>query len=178
MIIQHRCGIVKLDTLLEVDELFQIGDKIIYPMHGAGVIKSIEEKEFLGEKHRYYVINMPISNMQVMVPIGKLSKLGIRPIVNHLKLEDVLRIFHHGETTQLLPWKQRYDLNMKKIKTGKIEDGAEVVRDLMRRNKEKALNSSEKRMLDNARQILISELMLIGDCTELQATDLLNNSID
>ena len=153
---------------MEVDYLFQIGDNIVYPMHGVGIIKAIEEKEISGEKQQYYVIKMSIGNMQVMIPTGKILSSSIRPVTDIIALKHIIHIFQHGESDRLLPWKQRYKVNTDKIKTGKIQECAEVVRDLMRMKKEKALNSSEKKMLDNAHEFLISELGLIKGITENQ----------
>jgi len=153
---------------MEVDYMFQIGDNIVYPMHGAGIIEAIEEKEFSGKKQQYFVIKMSISNMQVMIPMGKILSSSIRPVTDILALKHIIHIFQHGESDKLLPWKQRYKVNTDKIKTGEIQDGAEVVRDLMRMKKEKALNTSEKKMLDNAHEFLISELGLIKGITENQ----------
>jgi CarD family transcriptional regulator len=153
-------------TYMEVDYLFQIGDNIVYPMHGAGIIKAIEEKEILGEKQQYYVIKMLMGNMQVMIPTGKSSK--IRPVTDIMSLKHLTHIFQHGKSDGLLPWKQRYKVNTDKMKTGKILECAEVVRDLMRMKKEKSLNTSEKKMLDNAHEFLIGELGLINGITENQ----------
>jgi CarD family transcriptional regulator len=153
---------------MEVDYLFQIGDNIVYPMHGAGIIKAIEEKEISGVKQQYYVIKMLINNMQVMIPTGKILSSSIRPVTDLIALKHIIHIFQHGESDRLLPWKQRYKVNTDKVKTGKIQEGAEVVRDLMRMKKEKALNSSEKTMLDNAHGFLMSELGLIKGITEIQ----------
>lgn len=153
---------------MEVDYMFQIGDNIVYPMHGAGIIKAIEEKEFSGKKQQYYVIKMSISNMQVMIPTDKILSSNIRPVTEILALEHIIHIFQHGESDRLLPWKQRHKVNTDKIKTGEIQEGAEVVRDLMRINKEKALNTSEKKLLDDAYEFLVSELELIKGITEKQ----------
>ncbi len=153
---------------MEVDYLFQIGDSIVYSMHGAGIIKAIEEKEISGEKRQYYVIKMLIGNMQVMIPAGKIFSTSIRPVIDIIALKHIIHTFQHGETDRLLPWKQRYKVNMDKIKTGNIQECAEVVRDLMRMKEEKALNTSEKKMLDNAHEFLISELRLIKGITENQ----------
>jgi CarD family transcriptional regulator len=161
-----------------VNDLFQIGDKIVYPMHGAGIIEAIEEKEILGEKQPYYVIKIPIVTMQIMVPMEKVSNLGIRPVVDMLTLEKVLLTFHHKESDHSISWSQRYRMNMDKIRTGDMQEGAEVVRDLTRISKEKMLNASEKRMLDDARKILMSELMVVKGITKEQATDLLNHEIN
>ncbi|MCM3571494.1 CarD family transcriptional regulator [Neobacillus mesonae] len=157
--------------------MFQVGDSIVYPMQGAGVIEAIEEKEILGEKHRYYMIKMPIKGMQVMIPIDKVQKSHIRLVEDVLTLEHVLDIFQYGQTDTTLSMKERYKINTEKLRTGNIQEGAEVVRDLMRLNKKKALNSSEKQMLDNARKIFISELGIIRGITENQANDLLNKRV-
>ncbi|MED0733751.1 CarD family transcriptional regulator [Aneurinibacillus aneurinilyticus] len=162
---------------MEVDFLFQVGDKVVYPMHGAGVIEAIEEKEILGEKQQYYIIKMPIGNMKLLVPMEKASNVGIRLVVDMLTLENTLLIFHDRELEKLLPWNQRYRINMDKIRTGDIQEGAEVVCDLMRMNETKRLNTSEKRMLDNAKDILISKLALVKGFTENQAIDFLNEEV-
>ena len=153
---------------MEVDYLFQIGDNIVYPMQGAGIIKAIEEKEIAGKKQQYYVIKMSANNMEIMIPEGKILNSNIRPVTDITALIHIIDIFQHGESDRLLTWKQRYKLNTDKIKTGKMQEGAEVVRDLMRIQKEKALNASEKKMLDNAHEFLISELGLIEGITENQ----------
>ena len=153
---------------MEVDYLFQIGENIIYPMHGAGIIKAVEEKEFSGEIQLYYVIKMSISKMQIMIPTDKILSSNIRRVTDIIELKSILHIFQHGESDRLLPWRQRYKVNTNKVKTGKIQDCAEVVRDLMRMKKEKALNTSEKEMLAHAHGFLISELGLIKGITENQ----------
>jgi CarD family transcriptional regulator len=153
---------------MEVDYLFQIGDNIVYAMHGVGIIKAIEEKEISGEIQQYYVIKMLIGNMQVMIPTGKMLSSSIRPVTDIIALKHIINIFQHGESDRLLPWKQRYKVNADKIKTGKIQECTEVVRDLLRMKNEKALNTSEKKMLDNAHKFLISELELIKGITEKQ----------
>jgi CarD family transcriptional regulator len=154
--------------------MFQIGDKIVYPMHGAGVIESIEEREILGSKQLYYVMN--IRNMHVLFPMK--SKIGIRQIVNSDILEDVLETFKHEVADSLLNPTQRYRSNMLKMKSGDIYEGAQVIRDLVRISTKKALPTGEKIMLDNARHILTSELMLIKGIDQEQADELLNNVIN
>ncbi|PGE42780.1 transcription factor YdeB, partial [Bacillus toyonensis] len=106
---------------MEVDYMFQIGDNIVYPMHGAGIIEAIEEKEFSGEKQQYYVIKMSINNMQVMIHTGKMLSSNIRPVIDILELTHIIQIFQHGESDELLPWKQRHKVNTDKIKTGEIQ---------------------------------------------------------
>ncbi|MCH6265435.1 transcription factor YdeB [Bacillus sp. FJAT-50051] len=146
-------------------------------MQGAGVIEAIEVKEIQGEKQQYYIINMRINKMQVMIPIAKVEKSRIRLATDLITLENVLDIFYHGVTDTTLSMKERYKINLEKLKSGNIQEGAEVVRDLMRINKNKSLNSSEKQMLESARRIFISELGLIRGITENQAIDLINNKV-
>lgn len=151
-----------------VDFLFQIGDNVVYPMHGAGIIKSIEEKEVSGEKRQYIVINMLVNNMQVMIPKSNILSSNIRPVTDIDALKQIIHIFQHGESDELLTWKERHKINTDKIKKGKLQECAEVVRDLKRMNREKALNSSEKKLFDKAHDFLISELRLIKGVTENQ----------
>ncbi|RUQ28697.1 transcription factor YdeB [Peribacillus cavernae] len=145
-------------------------------MHGAGVIEAIEEKEIQGKRQEYYLITIPISSMQVMIPLAKVTSSSIRAVSDKLAMKNVLHIFHYGESDTSLSWKERYKLNSEKLKSGKLQEGAEVLRDLTRIQNQKALNSSEKQMLLTARKMLISELGLINGITENQATDLLSTS--
>lgn len=159
--------------------MFQIGDKIFYPMHGGGIIEKIEEKEMFGQTQLYYVVNIPHRNMQVMLPLDKTEKLGMRPIVDPDKLDDVLSTFHSGETdTTPMNDTQRQRLNMSKIKSGDICEEVAVIRDLLRIKNKRKLGMADKNMLDNARQILISEVVLVKDIPHDQATHLLDEICD
>lgn len=156
--------------------LFQVGDRVFYPMQGAGIIKAIEEREILGKMQEYYIIHIPISKMDIMIPVKTIQKSGVRSIVDRKMLKDILYDFHHGEISDPLSWKERYDLNTEKMKTGEMHDHAYVVHNLLIRGKEKALNSTEKQMLNKARKNLISEMVLVTNLSEDQATDLLKIS--
>lgn len=146
--------------------MFRIGDKIVYPMHGAGVIESIEEREILGEKRSYYVLHMPIGDMKVMVPISSVSDIGLRKVIDEDNVIKVLDVLRAKNTAMSTNWNRRYRSNMEKIKSGNIFELAEVVRNLALRDKEKGLSTGEKKMLDNARQILVSELVLVKNTRE------------
>ena len=146
--------------------MFNIGDKIVYPMHGAGVIESIEEREILGEKRRYYVLRMPIGEMRVMIPITNVNDMGLRRVIDEDGVTRVLNILQEKDSPMSANWNRRYRANMEKIKSGNIYELAEVVRNLSLRDREKGLSTGEKKMLDNARQILISELVLARDSKE------------
>ena len=150
------------------DCLYQVGDHIVYPMHGAGMIKAVEEREFQGEKQDYYIIKMVIGNMEVMIPASKMLNSSIRHVTDLASLKKMVNKFQHNESEELLPWKQRHKANMDKIKTGKLKACAEVIRDLISLKREDKLNSSEKRMLNKAREFLVSELKLVEGITESQ----------
>lgn len=146
--------------------MFKIGDKIVYPMHGAGIIEAIEEKEILGEKRSYYVLRMPIGEMKVMVPISNVNTIGLRKVIDGEEVRKVFSILQEEDSPMSSNWNRRYRSNMEKIKSGNVYDLAEVVRNLSVRDKEKGLSTGEKKMLDNARQILLSELVLAKDGEE------------
>ncbi len=148
--------------------MFQVGDKVVYPVHGAGVIEAIEEKEVLGENKQYFIIKLSINNLQIMIPVENASKLHLRSVVDQSALENAINIFLNGETESGLALKERIKLNEGKIKSGKLQESVEVVRDLTRINEEKALNSQEKNLLNKARGILYSELVLVDGITDNQ----------
>ncbi len=140
--------------------MFSIGDKIVYPMHGAGIIEAIEEKKFLKQKQSYYIMRMPIGDMKVMIPITCTEEIGIRYIIDRTAACEVLTRFKSHKSDENDNWNKRYRENMTKIKTGDILDVLDVVKSLMIREKIKGLSTSERKMLCNAKQILISELVL------------------
>ncbi|UOE92552.1 MULTISPECIES: CarD family transcriptional regulator [Bacillaceae] len=157
--------------------MYQVGDKIVYPMYGAGVIKDIEEKEILGETKSYYIFHMDHSNMQVMIPTGTTSNLGIRQVVDSETLEQVLDIIFDGEPDMSVNRHQRYHLNVKKMKSGDIFESAQVIRDLIHLKSQQKISTQDKSMLDNALQILTSELILVKGISEEEASEILNKKI-
>jgi CarD family transcriptional regulator len=155
--------------------MFEIGDKIFYPMHGAGIVKAIEEKEVLGEKQVYYILTMSLRKLQVMIPMGKSANSFIREVMDPDILEDVLDIFHQDKPGPTVnPYQQRQRVNMDKMRSGDVYEGAQVIRDLLSLSKNKKLGMEDKLMLDNARLMLISELVLVKGLGEEQAAKLLN----
>ena len=156
--------------------MFKIGDKVVYPMHGAGVIESIEEKEVLGEKRQYYILQLPVGDMKVMIPINNGEGVGLREVIDWEGVERVLNILRQQCSVMSPNWNRRYRANLEKIKSGNIYEVAEVVRNLIKRDREKGLSSGERKMLENARQILISELVLATELEEEKAQSLLDGA--
>lgn len=157
--------------------MFNVGDKVVYPMHGAGVIEAIEEKEVLGQTHRYYVMRLPIGNLTVMIPMDQVEELGIRAIVDEATVERVLGLLQGEQSKMSQNWNRRYRANLEKIRSGDIFEVAEVVRNLSIRDREKGLSTGERRMLENAKQILASELVLVKGLTEEQVDALLRHAL-
>ncbi|SMD03133.1 CarD family transcriptional regulator [Sporomusa malonica] len=158
--------------------MFQVGDKIFYPTQGGCTIQAIEEKEILGETVLYYTVNILHRKMLVQFPTSKTDRLKIRPIVDPDKLDNVLTTFFDGETELTTRDNQRIQRNLSKIKSGDIYEGAEVIRDLVRSNNKKKLGITEKNMMEDALQILISEVVLVKGITKQQASDLLDQIIN
>ncbi|WP_028309175.1 CarD family transcriptional regulator [Desulfitibacter alkalitolerans] len=154
--------------------MFKVGDKVVYPMHGAGIIESIEEKEVLGEKRSYYIMKIPIGDMKVMVPMDNVQDIGLRQVIDTQEMSEVIGILQDKNSTMNVSWNKRYRANMDKIKSGNIFEVAEVVRNLTIRDKDKGLSTGERKMLENAKRILISELVLVKNIAEDQVEDLLH----
>ena len=140
--------------------MFEIGDKIVYPMHGAGVIEAIEEQEILGEMKKYYVLKMPIGDMKVMIPTHSVGDIGIREVIGEDEVEKVFAILGDTSVNINSNWNKRYRENMLKIKSGNIYEVADVVKSLVLRERDKGLSTGERKMLNSAKQILLSELIL------------------
>ncbi|MBO8136913.1 MAG: CarD family transcriptional regulator [Desulfotomaculum sp.] len=143
--------------------MFKIGDKVVYPMHGAGIIEAIEEKEVLGKKQKYYILRLPMGDMKVMIPINNSQGTGLRQVIDGQGVQKVIDILSRDSSTMSTNWNRRYRANLEKIKSGDVFEVAEVVRNLFKRDQEKGLSSGERKMLENARQILISELVLAAE---------------
>ncbi|WP_053955603.1 CarD family transcriptional regulator [Inediibacterium massiliense] len=157
--------------------MFNIGDKVVYPMHGAGIIEAIEEKEILGKKRKYYIMKMPLGDMKVMIPLENVEDIGLREIISFKEVDQVMAVLNDDISKMPKNWNRRYRANMDKIKSGDIYEVAMVVRNLTLRDREKGLSTGERKMLANAKQILVSELVLAGSIEEDKAEELINEAI-
>jgi len=157
--------------------MFSVGDKIVYPMHGAGIIEKIEEKKILGVIRKYYILNVPCGDMKIMIPVESSREIGIRAIVSDEELARVMDILHDKSSEMSANWNRRYRENMEKLKTGDVLEVAEVVRNLMRTDREKKLSTGEKKMLTNAKQILSSEIILIKGIDLKEANNIIDKAV-
>ncbi|TJX13239.1 CarD family transcriptional regulator [Tissierella creatinini] len=157
--------------------MFNIGDRIFYPIHGAGVIVENKEIEVLGEKRTYYIMRMPIGDMKVMVPVDTVDEVGVRPIVGTEEIDRVIKILRGHMTEMPHNWNRRYRANMDRIKSGDIFELAAVVRNLMLLDTEKSLSTGERKMVNSAKQMLISEMVLVCDLSIEEAEKLIDESV-
>ena len=140
--------------------MFQIGDKVVHPMHGAGIVDSIVQKKVNGVMREYYVLRLPVRAMVVMVPTENCEEIGVRPIVDREQADRVLAAIPDIQVEMTQNWNRRYRENMERIKSGDLFEVARVVKGLMLRDVQKGLSTGERKMLHSAKQILISEIVM------------------
>lgn len=140
--------------------MFEIGDKIVHPMHGAGVVDAIIQKRVNGVVREYYILKLPVGGMLVMIPIENSAEIGVRHIVDKQKADEVIAAMPGIEIDMTPNWNRRYRENMIRLKSGDLFEVARVVKGLMMRDIERGLSTGERKMLHSAKQILISELVL------------------
>lgn len=157
--------------------MFKVGDKIVYPMHGAGVIEKIEERAIGDEKQTYYTIKMP-GEVKVMVPTAKAEEIGVRNIIDKETAGKVINVLEQDSTEMSMKWNKRYRDNVEKMKSGDIFEVADIVRNLSFKQKDKGLSTTEKKMLLNAKQILVSELVLAESKNKEEVEELVENKIN
>ena len=153
--------------------MYKVGDKVVYPHHGAGKIMKIEETEIRGRRREYLTIQILHNDMTVMVPVDSADRAGLRRVVNADKIDAVLDVLHGDPTKMPKNWSRRYKHNRDKLKTGDIFEVAEVVRNLAIRHSDKGLSTGEKQMFSKAKKILASELMYARNLSEEDATEFL-----
>ncbi|MEN6593869.1 MAG: CarD family transcriptional regulator [Clostridiaceae bacterium] len=139
--------------------MFQIGDMVCYPMHGVGIVESIEEQSVLGETAKYYMLRFVMGRMSAMVPVETADAVGLRKLVCAGDCEKVIAFLaEEGCSDESENWNQRYRDNLNKLRVGDIFGVADVVKCLIRRDREKGLSAGERKMYLTARQVLIAEL--------------------
>jgi CarD family transcriptional regulator len=151
--------------------LYKVGDKVVYPHHGAGTVVKKEVKEVLGEKREYLTIQILHNDMTVQVPADNAEKVGLRTVIDEDEVTLVLKYLTNGGTEMPKNWNRRFKHNRDKMKTGDIFELAEVVRNLSLRDNEKGLSTGEKQMFVKAKKILASELMYAKGMDEEECSE-------
>jgi CarD family transcriptional regulator len=154
--------------------LYKVGDKVVYPHHGAGTVVKKEKREVLGEKREYLTIKILHNDMTVNVPSENAEAVGLRKVIGEDMVKVVVKALTGGGTQMPKNWNRRFKHNRDKMKTGDILELAEVVRNLSLRDSEKGLSTGEKQMFVKAKKILASELMYAKDMDEEEAAEWLD----
>jgi CarD family transcriptional regulator, regulator of rRNA transcription len=156
---------------------FAVGDKVVYPHHGAAVIEGKEKRVFDGQKTDYFVLRITYGDLKVSIPVDKADEIGLREVINDEEVEEVFAVLRKKEARMPTNWSRRFKNHVEKLKSGDIYQVAEVVRNLSIREADKGLSAGEKRMLARARQILVSELTFAlnvdEEAAELRLDDVL-----
>ena len=140
--------------------MFQVGDKIVHTMHGAGVVDSIVSKKVNGVVREYYLLKIPVGGMLVMIPTTNSEEIGVRPVVNSAEADRIIASIPDIEVDMTANCNRRYRENMLRLKSGDLTEVARVVKGLALRDTDRGLSTGERKMLHSAKQILISELVL------------------
>ena len=158
--------------------MYSIGDKILYPTHGAGVIEGIEERVVLGKKQNYYILKMPSEDMTVMIPTEGCDEIGVRLVIEKEEALKVLEAFRKETVILDDNWNRRQRENIVKIKSGDIYEVLLVVKALMIRERTKGLSTSERKMLNVSKRIMTSEIVLSGAAEMGDVESILNDTIE
>jgi CarD family transcriptional regulator len=156
---------------------FDVGDKVVYPHHGAAVIEKREVNTEFGQEREYLVLRPAYGDLTLKVPADKTDEVGLREVISDEEVEEVFAVLRKKEARTPTNWSRRFKNHMEKLKSGDVYQIAEVVRNLSLRDKDKGLSAGEKRMLANARRILVSELIFAIDVSETEAEAKLDEAL-
>lgn len=157
--------------------MFKVGDKIVHPMHGAGVIDGIVSQKINGVLRDYYMMKLPVGGMVVMIPTSNSSEIGVRAIVAAAEAEQVMAEWSDIPVEMTQNWNHRYRENMLRLKSGNLREVARVVKSLMLRDGDRGLSTGERKMLHSAKQILLSELVLAQSISYEEAEARINLAV-
>lgn len=157
--------------------MFQVGDKVVHPMHGAGIVDSIVQEKVNGAMEDYYLMKLPNRSMVVMIPVKTSSEVGLRPVVAQERANEVLSSIPTMQVEMISNWNRRYRDNLERMKSGDLIEVARVIKGLTIRDGKRGLSTGERKMLNSARDILISELVMAKNMSEEDATAALDAAL-
>jgi len=157
---------------------FRVGEKIVYPNHGVSIVEQIRESEIAGLRNTYLHLRLISNNSKVMVPIENSELIGLRRLTIRKEVNSLLRTLANGRVSPLADWKGRYKQNLDKMRSGRLQDIAEVLKALNHVMQKKALSFREKKMYDRAKHLLVSEIAIVRGITEVEAERLVEKSVD
>ncbi|MBR2743371.1 MAG: CarD family transcriptional regulator [Clostridia bacterium] len=153
--------------------MYKVGDKIVYPMHGAGIVETIEDREVFGKTQSYYILRMPIGDLKIMIPTCADCLNGLRYVTDDISVDDFKEIFSSASVEDEPNWTKRSRDNLDKIRSGDLYEIISVVKGLLMRECIKPLSTGEKKILSLAKQIMFSELIVSLDVTQAELEDII-----
>jgi len=156
---------------------FHIGDKVVYPNHGVGIIEQISSRSVGATIEKFYLLNIKASSLKVMVPCANVGSVGLRRVVRNGEIQKILDYLTDGGTGSNGDWKDRFKENSDRMRTGSLLEVAGVLKNLIALHQAKPLSFREKKMLERARYLLVSELAMARNCEEAQIEDLLTKAL-
>jgi len=156
---------------------FHIGDKVVYPNHGVGIIEQISSRTIGGTVERFYLLNIKASSLKVMVPCNNVGSVGLRRVVRNGEVQKVIDLLSVSETATNGDWKDRFKENSDRMRTGSLIEVAGVLKNLIALHAAKPLSFREKKMLERARYLLVSELAMARNCEEAKIEELLTATL-
>jgi CarD family transcriptional regulator len=157
---------------------FQVGDKVIYPNHGLGVVEKIEEKTILGTTCGFFHLRIISNETTVLVPVANVDNVGLRRAITDEEVERLFHLIGDGKIDNHANWKGRFKDNSDKMRTGSIYDMADVLKSLTFLSKSKSLSFREKRMLDRAKSLIVSEVSEVMRVTILDIEDRVEKALE
>ena len=163
--------------MISTDGSFHIGDKVVYPNHGVGIIEQISSRTIGASVEKFYLLKIKSSSLKVMVPFHNVNSVGLRRVVRNGEIQKILDFLTDGECENNADWKYRFKENSERMRTGSLLEVAAVLKGLLLLNTSKPLSFREKKMLERARYLLVSELAMAKNCEELQIEELLSKAL-
>jgi CarD family transcriptional regulator len=159
------------------DVAFHIGDKVVYPNHGVGIIEQISSRTFGAQVEKFYLLKIKASSLKVMVPFHNVGSVGLRRVVRNGEIQKILDFLADGECCNNADWKYRFKENSEKMRTGSLLEVAVVLKGLLLLNQTKPLSFREKKMLERARYLLVSELAMAKNVEEPAVEQILSKAL-
>ena len=163
--------------MLSSDGNFHIGDKVVYPNHGVGIIEQISSRTMGQTVEKFYLLKIKSSSLKVMVPFHNVGTVGLRRVVRNGEINKIVTFLEDGACENSADWKDRFKENSERMRTGSLLEVASVLKGLLVLNQSKSLSFREKKMLERARYLLVSELAMAKNCEETQIEDLLTKAL-
>jgi CarD family transcriptional regulator len=156
---------------------FQVGERVVYPNHGVAVVENISSRAFAGHHERFYLLKLPANSMTVMVPFSHVGGLRLRKVTRNGEMARVVQFLAEGRCSHYRDWKDRFKENTDRMADGSLLAVAEVLKSLLEQQAAKILSFREKRMLDRARHMLMTELSTSRGMSESEAAEVLEKAL-